>query len=101
MIRASTCNDIACLGLSRHGFAHMPFKQYTHLTLSFELNFSLFGKSMTILTLLQIRPLIGPTKAIMEVHISTYKWHEFFPNGTKTFAMNHHFLFIFNSVTHQ
>lgn len=33
--------------------------------------------------ILQIKPLVGPTKAIMNVHISTYQWHEFFPRGNK------------------
>lgn len=36
---------------------------------------------MTILPLLQIKPLVGPTKSIMDFHIKNYKWHEFFPNG--------------------
>ena len=30
---------------------------------------------------LQIKPLVGPTQAIMSVHINTYQWHEFFPRG--------------------
>ncbi|KAJ7949088.1 Callose synthase [Quillaja saponaria] len=29
----------------------------------------------------EIRPLVEPTKAIMEVHITTFKWHEFFPRA--------------------
>jgi callose synthase len=29
----------------------------------------------------EIKPLVGPTKAIMAVHIRTYKWHEFFPQA--------------------
>ena len=33
-------------------------------------------------SLLQIKPLVGPTKAIMDVHIVTYHWHEFFPQGS-------------------
>ncbi|PON69192.1 Glycosyl transferase [Parasponia andersonii] len=32
----------------------------------------------------EIRSLVGPTKAIMDVHISTYQWHEFFPHGNNT-----------------
>ncbi|PON83904.1 Glycosyl transferase [Trema orientale] len=28
-----------------------------------------------------IKPLVGPTKAIMQVHISTFQWHEFFPRA--------------------
>ncbi|KAJ0771630.1 putative 1,3-beta-glucan synthase [Helianthus annuus] len=30
---------------------------------------------------LEIKPLVGPTKAIMRVHIRTYAWHEFFPQA--------------------
>ncbi|KAL8241403.1 hypothetical protein R6Q59_014757 [Mikania micrantha] len=30
---------------------------------------------------LEIKPLVGPTKAIMSVHINTYAWHEFFPRA--------------------
>ncbi|KAM7497427.1 hypothetical protein LguiA_021841 [Lonicera macranthoides] len=29
----------------------------------------------------QIKPLVGPTKAIMSVRITTYEWHEFFPHA--------------------
>ncbi|XP_062116801.1 callose synthase 3-like isoform X2 [Humulus lupulus] len=30
---------------------------------------------------IEIKPLVGPTKAIMEVHISTFQWHELFPRA--------------------
>ncbi|MFS8011908.1 putative 1,3-beta-glucan synthase [Helianthus anomalus] len=30
---------------------------------------------------LEIKPLVGPTKAIMSVHINVYAWHEFFPQA--------------------
>ncbi|KAB8424723.1 hypothetical protein FH972_024983 [Carpinus fangiana] len=30
----------------------------------------------------EILPLVGPTKLIMEIPIYSYQWHEFFPNGT-------------------
>lgn len=33
--------------------------------------------------LMQIKPLIGPTKDIMRQPITTYQWHEFFPRGNK------------------
>ncbi|XP_024361867.1 callose synthase 12 isoform X2 [Physcomitrium patens] len=32
---------------------------------------------------LQIRPLIAPTKQILRTKNITYKWHEFFPNGSR------------------
>ncbi|XP_031256543.1 callose synthase 7 isoform X1 [Pistacia vera] len=30
----------------------------------------------------EILPLVGPTKLIMDVHVVNYEWHEFFPNAT-------------------
>ncbi|XP_037491458.1 putative callose synthase 6 [Jatropha curcas] len=30
----------------------------------------------------EILPLVGPTKLIMDMHIDNYQWHEFFPNVT-------------------
>lgn len=33
------------------------------------------------LSLSQIKPLVGPTKAVMSVHITRFQWHEFFPQG--------------------
>ncbi|XP_061367624.1 callose synthase 3-like [Gastrolobium bilobum] len=30
---------------------------------------------------IEIKPLVGPTKAIMSVKISTFQWHEFFPHA--------------------
>eukprot|EP00257_Ricinus_communis_P020162 XP_015579333.1 callose synthase 7 [Ricinus communis] len=30
----------------------------------------------------EILPLVGPTKIIMDMHIDNYQWHEFFPNVT-------------------
>ncbi|KAI4333205.1 hypothetical protein L6164_018042 [Bauhinia variegata] len=29
----------------------------------------------------EIKPLVGPTKTIMQIHVSVYKWHEFFPQA--------------------
>ncbi|XP_059651785.1 callose synthase 2-like [Cornus florida] len=29
----------------------------------------------------EIRPLVGPTKAIMKVHVKKFQWHEFFPRA--------------------
>jgi callose synthase len=56
-----------------------------------ESTFSLFKYTMFWILLLmtklafsyyiEIKPLMGPTKAIMSVHISTYQWHEFFPRA--------------------
>ncbi|KAK7323905.1 hypothetical protein VNO77_27407 [Canavalia gladiata] len=30
---------------------------------------------------LEIKPLVGPTKTIMNAHVSVYSWHEFFPHA--------------------
>ncbi|KAF9686475.1 hypothetical protein SADUNF_Sadunf03G0162400 [Salix dunnii] len=30
---------------------------------------------------IEIKPLVDPTKAIMDVHITAFKWHEFFPQA--------------------
>ncbi|WVZ01425.1 hypothetical protein V8G54_027494 [Vigna mungo] len=30
---------------------------------------------------LEIKPLVAPTRAIMNAHVSDYKWHEFFPHA--------------------
>ncbi|XP_071742629.1 callose synthase 2-like [Rutidosis leptorrhynchoides] len=30
---------------------------------------------------LEIKPLVGPTKGIMSVHVNRYQWHEFFPQA--------------------
>ncbi|RYR49519.1 hypothetical protein Ahy_A07g036037 isoform A [Arachis hypogaea] len=30
---------------------------------------------------MEIKPLVGPTKVIMQAHVSLYKWHEFFPHA--------------------
>ncbi|PON81166.1 Glycosyl transferase [Trema orientale] len=35
----------------------------------------------------EIRSLVGPTKAIMDVHISTYQWHEFFPHASNNIGV--------------
>ncbi|KAH6822887.1 glucan synthase-like 7 [Perilla frutescens var. hirtella] len=35
----------------------------------------------------EILPLIGPTRIIMDLKVSSYDWHEFFPNVTHNFAV--------------
>ncbi|XP_042513016.1 callose synthase 3-like [Macadamia integrifolia] len=56
-----------------------------------ESSFSLFKYTMFWLLLLitkiavsfyvEIKPLVGPTKTIMQVQITVFKWHEFFPRA--------------------
>ncbi|PWA67696.1 glycosyl transferase, family 48 [Artemisia annua] len=36
---------------------------------------------------LEIKPLVGPTKAIMRVHINRYQWHEFFPQASNNMGV--------------
>ncbi|PWA63034.1 glycosyl transferase, family 48 [Artemisia annua] len=36
---------------------------------------------------LEIKPLVGPTKAIMRVHINRYQWHEFFPQANNNLGV--------------
>ncbi|KAD3069004.1 hypothetical protein E3N88_36884 [Mikania micrantha] len=36
---------------------------------------------------LEIKPLIGPTKAIMRLHIRRYEWHEFFPQANNNIGV--------------
>ncbi|KAI3511129.1 hypothetical protein L1887_18273 [Cichorium endivia] len=36
---------------------------------------------------LEIKPLVGPTKAIMRVHIRRYQWHEFFPQASNNLGV--------------
>ncbi|KAI4323334.1 hypothetical protein L6164_022949 [Bauhinia variegata] len=35
----------------------------------------------------EIKPLVGPTQTIMSVHVSVYKWHEFFPQARKNIGV--------------
>lgn len=52
--------------------------------------------------LLQIKPLIGPTKAIMEARVRTFQWHEFFPRGTEHMAHIHiYVLYMYVLFSHQ
>lgn len=56
-----------------------------------ESSFSLFKYTMFWILLIvtklafsyyvEIKPLVGPTKTIMDAHITDYKWHEFFPRA--------------------
>jgi callose synthase len=38
---------------------------------------------------IEIRPLVGPTKFIMQVHVTTFQWHEFLPQGNNMSWMNY------------
>ncbi|KAI7755157.1 hypothetical protein M8C21_026027, partial [Ambrosia artemisiifolia] len=36
---------------------------------------------------LEIKPLVGPTKAIMRLHIRRYEWHDFFPQANSNIGV--------------
>ncbi|KAE9611621.1 putative 1,3-beta-glucan synthase [Lupinus albus] len=42
---------------------------------------------MNIFNCSTIKPLVGPTKAIMNVKITTFQWHEFFPHARKNIGV--------------
>jgi len=39
---------------------------------------------MSVLLVLQIKPLVEPTKLIMKVSVNNYDWHELFPEGNSS-----------------
>ncbi|KAK1390765.1 1,3-beta-glucan synthase [Heracleum sosnowskyi] len=59
-------------GMHESTFSLFKYTVFWVLLLVTKLTFSYY---------LEIRPLVGPTKAIMNVHISIYQWHEFFPRA--------------------
>jgi hypothetical protein len=54
------------------------FKQFYLKHISFKFNVTRF---------FQIKPLVQPTKDIMNIRNIKYQWHEFFPNGNLLFLM--------------
>ncbi|KAL8099491.1 hypothetical protein AgCh_031937 [Apium graveolens] len=59
-------------GMHESAFSLFKYTMFWVLLIVTKLAFSYY---------LEIKPLVGPTKAIMNVHISTYQWHEFFPRA--------------------
>ncbi|KAL7158225.1 hypothetical protein ABFS83_02G128600 [Erythranthe nasuta] len=59
-------------GMQESAFSVFKYTMYWVLLLTAKLAFSFY---------IEIKPLVGPTKEIMQVHISTYQWHEFFPQA--------------------
>lgn len=43
--------------------------------------FGLLTSHVYLCPIVQIKPLVQPTKDIMKEPIRTFKWHEFFPHG--------------------
>ncbi|KAM0047910.1 putative 1,3-beta-glucan synthase [Helianthus debilis subsp. tardiflorus] len=58
-------------GMHEDMFSLLKYTLYWMLLLVSKFSFSYY---------VEILPLVGPTKAIMEMKISIYEWHEFFPN---------------------
>ncbi|VFQ75248.1 unnamed protein product [Cuscuta campestris] len=59
-------------GMHESAFSLFKYTMFWVLLIATKLTFSFY---------LEIRPLVSPTKSIMHVHITTYKWHEFFPHA--------------------
>ncbi|KAM7472441.1 hypothetical protein LguiA_010624 [Lonicera macranthoides] len=59
-------------GMQENAVSIFKYTMYWVLLLAAKLAFSYY---------VEIKPLVGPTKAIMRVHITVYKWHEFFPRA--------------------
>ncbi|XP_022896502.1 callose synthase 1-like [Olea europaea var. sylvestris] len=59
-------------GMQESSFSVFKYTLFWVLLLAAKLAFSYY---------VEIKPLVGPTKEIMNVHISNYQWHEFFPRA--------------------
>ncbi|KAL3380823.1 hypothetical protein AABB24_001141 [Solanum stoloniferum] len=59
-------------GMHEDAFSLFKYTLFWVLLLAAKLAFSFY---------VEIQPLVGPTKDIMRVHISVYRWHEFFPRA--------------------
>ncbi|KAL3815028.1 hypothetical protein ACJIZ3_016296 [Penstemon smallii] len=59
-------------GMQESTFSVVKYTMFWILLLAAKLAFSFY---------IEIRPLVSPTKEIMQVHVSRYQWHEFFPQA--------------------
>ncbi|KAI3444935.1 hypothetical protein Pfo_001600 [Paulownia fortunei] len=59
-------------GMQESTFSVFKYTVFWVLLLAAKLAFSFY---------VEIKPLVGPTKEIMQVHVSKYEWHEFFPQA--------------------
>lgn len=64
----------------------------------FRADIQYFHLFQTLVILLQIKPLVGPTKAIMSVKITNFQWHEFFPRGKKIEYVRHVFIMFRSAI---
>ncbi|KAJ4711705.1 Callose synthase [Melia azedarach] len=59
-------------GMHESSISLIKYTTFWILLIASKLAFSYF---------IEIKPLVGPTKAVMQVHIRTFQWHEFFPQA--------------------
>ncbi|GFP79995.1 callose synthase 3 [Phtheirospermum japonicum] len=59
-------------GMHESAFCLFKYTLFWVLLLITKLAFSFY---------IEIKPLVGPTRTIMSAHVSTYQWHEFFPQA--------------------
>ncbi|KAK9124975.1 hypothetical protein Scep_013821 [Stephania cephalantha] len=59
-------------GMHESAFSLFKYTMFWVLLIVTKLAFSYY---------IEIQPLVGPTKIIMNIRISTYRWHEFFPHA--------------------
>ncbi|KAJ8573525.1 hypothetical protein K7X08_010036 [Anisodus acutangulus] len=65
-------------GMHEDAFSLFKYTLFWVLLLAAKLAFSFY---------VEINPLVGPTKDIMKVHISVYRWHEFFPRAKRNIGV--------------
>ncbi|XP_019187117.1 PREDICTED: callose synthase 2-like [Ipomoea nil] len=65
-------------GMHDDTFSLVKYTLFWVLLMASKLAFSFF---------VEIKPLVGPTKEIMQVHIQRYQWHEFFPRAKKNIGV--------------
>ncbi|GAV77615.1 Glucan_synthase domain-containing protein/DUF605 domain-containing protein/FKS1_dom1 domain-containing protein [Cephalotus follicularis] len=59
-------------GMHESSFSLIKYTMFWILLILSKLAFSYY---------VEIKPLVAPTKAIMEAHVTAYQWHEFFPRA--------------------
>ncbi|XP_055817762.1 callose synthase 2 isoform X2 [Solanum dulcamara] len=65
-------------GMHEDAFSLFKYTLFWVLLLAAKLAFSFY---------VEIKPLVGPTKDIMNVHIRVYRWHEFFPRANNNIGV--------------
>ncbi|XP_015054888.1 callose synthase 3-like [Solanum pennellii] len=65
-------------GMHESTFSLFKYTMFWVLLIATKLAFSFY---------VEIKPLVEPTKKIMNVHITTYQWHEFFPHASSNIGV--------------